>query len=74
MDCGAITPEDEGQLRGPCSFECVESPLQSGLDDLVDGLDLAIALRVVWCGEVFIDIELVTEVPYNLVIELKGVV
>ena len=71
---GAITPEDQGQLRCPSSFEGIESSFQSGLDDLVDGFDLAIALRVVRCGEIFIDAELVAQVSYSLVVELKGVV
>ena len=71
---GAITPEDQGQLRCPSSLECVESSFQSGLDDLIDGCDLDITLRVVRHEEIFIDAELVAEVSYCLVVELKGVV
>ena len=41
---GAITPKDYTQLRGPSSFECVEASLQGPFDDLVDSLNLAIAL------------------------------
>ena len=73
-DGGAITPKDYGQLRGPSSFECVEASLQGHLDNLVDGLDLAITLRMVRSGEVFVDAEFVAKVRHYLIVELKGIV
>ena len=72
--CGAITPKDYRQLCGPSSFECVEASLQGHLDNLIDSLDLAIALGMVWSGEVFVDAELITKIPFYLIVELKGIV
>ena len=56
------------------SFECVEASLQGHLDNLIDSLDLAIALGMVWSGEVFVDAELITKIPFYLIVELKGIV
>ena len=56
------------------SFECVEASLQGHLDNLIDSLDLAIALGMVWSGEVFVDAELITKIPYYLIVEMKGIV
>ena len=72
--CGAITPKDQRQLRGPSSLERVEASFQGNFNDLVDGLDLAITLPMVRCREVLVDAELITEVPDSLIIELESIV
>ena len=69
-----ISPKNYKQLRDPSSFEGVEAYLQGQLNNLVYGLDLAIALRMVWSGEVFVDAKLITKVPHCLIIELKSIV
>ena len=35
---------------------------------------MAITLGMVWNGEVFVDAELITKVPYCLIVKLKGIV
>ena len=55
------------------SFKCVEASLQGHLDNLVHGLDLAIALWMVRSGEVFVDVELIIKVPYCLIVKLNGI-
>ena len=53
-----ISPKNYKQLRDPSSFEGVEAYLQGQLNNLVYGLDLAIALRMVMSGEVLVNARL----------------